>query len=352
MGIGKKTRIQAKRDRREVSREKYKAELIKTISLIFVVGLTASLILVKVITLIYPIVNDHVKEFIKSYRSVTVNPFLKNKLTHEEFKSIYLQKEPILFDSLEGDAHAEVIWAHFEAVCGQETEANTSIHPLACQENEDNHNVVDSNVCHQNLNGGPSMFNFSSSFSMGTIRSQITTPHLVTKGNETKAIAHFRNEISLELWVPFTTSMSSSSIPAAPRTAMDATSGDSGKRGGGDAYPTFQQHPQSWNELIVGRKKWYLYRPGQCYVMCCTVEHTSTQFNSIQSMIYSSHVDNLLKLHLHIYSSSYRASQVLFPASASIRTSRSTTGCSTCTPISAAAAGQSRSCRRRDRCVV
>lgn len=248
MGIGKKTRIQAKRDRREISREKYKAELIKTICLIFIVGLTASLIVVKVITIIYPIINDHAKDFIKSYRSANVNPFFKSKLKHEDFKSLYFQKEPILFDSLQGDAHTEAIWTHFETICSHEADPRSAAeedqgfsHPLylSCLEHDNRHE--DNNTCHRQ-NSGLRIFNFST---MGAIRSLITTPHLVTQGNATKAITHFRNEISLELLVP----------------SSAAEESESGKR-----YPTFQQHPQSWNELIVGRKKWFLYRPGECYV--------------------------------------------------------------------------------------
>lgn len=261
MGIGKKTRIQAKRDRREISREKYKAELIKTICLIFIVGLIASLILVKVVFIIYPIISGHVKDFIKSYRSSNENLFLKKKLRHEDFKSLYFQKEPILFVSSQRDAHTEATWAYLEAICSRDTSQSTTEHEwyfgrLTCRSEGDNHDK-ESTAC-QNRNG-PIIFNFSSSATMETVRSIISTPRLVTHKNETKAIANFRNEISLELLgVP-----SSSNLDTSAKTDSREAKRD-GKRGASDssAYPTFQQHPQSWSELIVGRKQWYLYRPG------------------------------------------------------------------------------------------
>jgi hypothetical protein len=288
MGIGKKTRIQAKIHRREVKREQYKTDLIKIICIIFVVGLTASLIVVKAVTLIYPVISMYIKDLIKSYRTASVNPYLKNHLKYEDFKSVYLQKEPILFPSLQSDAHTQAIWSHFETICNQ----NNLEHPITC------HKLDDEKVCqYQN---GPIVFNFSSS---DVMKNLLATPHLITSKNDTKVIANFRSSISLELLIP------SSDID-----------GNTDKN---NLYPTFQQHTQSWNELIVGRKKWYLYRPGKAQY------NISIDFSSFWStcMPYAvCHHFVLTPVHTHTHT------QAPSPAPGSTRKSPSPTGCSTSTP--------------------
>lgn len=219
MGLGKKTRFQSKLHKREVKREQYKADLIKIICIIFVVGLAASLLVLKVVSLIYPIAAQFVKDFIKSYRSVPVNPYLKVNLKHEDFKAVYFQKEPVLFPSHHGDKNAEAIWDHIEQIF---SEGNSFV-------GIDNH---ESDFC----SGEPIVLNLSTTFA--AVKDMFTPPTLITKKNQSKAVFNFKSEISIDFLLPDTT-----------HTSEPVT-------------PTFQQHTQSWHELIAGRKKWYLYRPG------------------------------------------------------------------------------------------
>lgn len=216
MGIGKKTRLQAKIHRREAKKEKYKLDLIKIIGIIFVVGLAASLVVVKVATIIYPVVYAYIKSFIKHYKTPTVNPHLRTRLNHEDFKLAHFQKEPVLFPSLQRHSNLEHVWTHLEAVCS---------HEVSSSQECSNDSIIDS-VASSVVES--SIFNFSSA-----MREPLSTPHLTTRSNYTKPIANFRSDISLELLIA-----------------------------DGDGCATFHQGPQSWSELLIGRKRWFLYRPG------------------------------------------------------------------------------------------
>ena len=220
MGIGRKTRTQAKLHKREVKREQYKAEVLRTIFFVFIIGLCASLVLVKIASLIYPVVSQYAKDFIRHYSNSYSNPYLKNKLTYEDFKSLYIQKEPVLFPSRDIDAHTNIIWKYMESVCNEE-EVNIDELQVLC--------------AHETCSDGRRFqFNFSSS---STIKNMISAPHLGYGKNGTKAIANYRTPITVDMLLP-------------------------GNNPSATCFTTFQQHSHGWNELVAGRKKWFLYRPG------------------------------------------------------------------------------------------
>ena len=245
MGLGKKTRFQSKQHRREIKQQKYKTELIRTICLIFLIGLTASLVIVKIMTLLYPIASQYIKEIIQSYRNgnVTVtNPFLKNSLKYEEFKSLYYQKEPVLFPSSHSDTHnhVEIMWNYIEDVCieGRNGVSDTvgsgsASNSASASNSNSNSGTVLSDQCTLNR---PFVLNFSSSFA--STRHLFSVPKIPsnTNKNESRLISNYRNNITFELKFP----------------CEDVES----------SCPTFRQQTQSWNELLSGRKKWFLYRPG------------------------------------------------------------------------------------------
>jgi hypothetical protein len=247
MAVGRKTRFQAKLHRREVKKELYKADLIKTIGLIFIVGLIASSILVYIITIIYPVAASYIKKAFKSYRFTSVNPYLKKNLQHEDFKHMYLQKEPVLFPSLQTHTHTEAIWNHFEIICNQERREHS--HPLQCRHEDTCQNNEGSN--------SPIIFNFSSS---SNIRNLVHAPQLASHDNGTKVLTNLRgSEIRLELLLPDNEWLPDSDDETAQEPLLSSSSGGSGSGG----FRTFRQQGQGWSELIVGRKKWFLYRPGK-----------------------------------------------------------------------------------------